>query len=249
MAVFFKTILYQPIFNALVFLYNYLPGQDLGLAIIALTFLIRLVLLPLFYKSAKDQTIMQKLAPKIKAIQESHKDDKQKQTLALLELYREHKVNPFSQFLLLFIQLPILIALYRVFWQGITEQTLANLYSFVSKPEILSHQFLRLIDLGSRSWIIVGLAVIAQYFQGRLSLAKTDKLAKDLTAMERMSRQMVFVGPLMTILFLSYLPAAVGLYWLTTSVFSIIQQIIINKKLTVSDDALIAIDKKLHHQQ
>lgn len=230
----FNTYLYNPLLSALLFFYEIIPGHDLGIAIIVLTIAIRVVLLPLFYKGAKDQAIMQRLAPRIKEIQKEHKDDRVKQTQALMDLYREHKVNPFSQFLIILIQLPVLIALYWVFWKGIP----AN--------GTLNHYFFGIVDLSSRNFIIVFLAALAQYWQGKLSLPKKTKLNGELSPMEQMGRQMVFIGPILTVTFLIYLPSAIGLYWLTTSVFSVIQQMVINERLKVSDDELVAMDKKLH---
>ena len=183
----FNKILYQPLFNVLVFLYQYLG--DLGVAIIILTVLIRVVLFPLFYKGAKDQAIMQRLAPKIKEIQTNHKNNREEQAKALMGLYREHKVNPLSSFLLILVQLPILIALYQVFMKGLVG------------PDFLDLNFLGLIDLSKKSAIIVGLAAVAQYFQGKLSIIKSEKLFKDLTPMERMGRQMIYLGPILTIIF------------------------------------------------
>lgn len=231
----FNEFFYRPLFNILIFLYNSVSFGDLGVAIILLTILIRMILLPLFYKSARDQMIMRRLAPKIKEIQENHKDDKGKQSKAIMDIYREHKVNPFSGFLMILIQLPVLIALYRVFLKEITAESLNNgLYSFIFKPEIINHQFLGLVDLSKRNLIIVILASLAQYFQGKLSLPKNDKPTKDLSSVEAVGRQMIFVAPALTFVFLySFgLPSAVGLYWLTTSVFSVIQQIAINKRLS-----------------
>ena len=75
----FNAYLYNPLLNSLIFLYENIPGHDLGIAIIVLTVIIRIVLLPLFYKGAKDQAILQRLAPKIKEIQKDHKDDRAKQ--------------------------------------------------------------------------------------------------------------------------------------------------------------------------
>jgi len=245
MANLFNQIFYQPLFNALVILYDFLPWPDLGIAIILLTIFIRLVLLPLFYKGAKDQAILQRLAPRIKEIQKTHKENKEEQAKAMFNLYKEHKVNPFSQFLLLIVQLPVLIALYWVFSRGITPESLENLYSFVSAPGTVNNSFLGLIDLSKKNIIVIGLAAVAQYLQARLSLPKI-KNTDDLSKKEKMSRQMSYLGPVMTVFFLAYLPAAIGLYWLTTSVFSVIQQVIINKKLKVSNEQLIAIDKKLH---
>ncbi|MDP3015408.1 MAG: YidC/Oxa1 family membrane protein insertase [bacterium] len=219
----FNKILYQPLFDILVFLYQYLG--DLGVAIIVLTVLIRIVLFPLFYKGAKDQAIMQRLAPKVKEIQTNHKNNREEQAKALMGLYREHRVNPLSGFLLILVQLPILIALYQVFMKGLSVEA-----------GFLELTFLGLIDLSKRSAVIVGLAAVAQYFQGKLSIIKSGKPFKDLTPIERMGHQMVYLGPILTVIFLYFfnLPSAVGLYWLTTSLFSVIQQIIINKRLKLN---------------
>src|SRR3989344_3822569 len=141
----FQTLFYIPFLNALVWLYESASFHDLGIAIILLTFLIRLILLPLFYKGAKDQSLMQKLQPEIKKIQHNHKDDKEKQAQAMMELYRIHKVNPFSGFLMILVQLPVLIGLYRVFYNGISPETLVHLYSFIPAPEGVNATFLHLI--------------------------------------------------------------------------------------------------------
>lgn len=228
----FNQYIYDPLLNTLVFLTGYMPGQDLGLAIIILTLLIRIVLFPLFYKGAKDQAILQRLAPKIKEIQENHKDDRAKQAQAMLDIYRKHKVNPFTQFLIILIQLPVLIALYWVFLEV--------------KELNINHYFLGFVDLSVKNLALVILAALAQYYQGKLALPKTNA-KKDLSPMEQMGRQMVVMGPMLTIAFLMFLPSAVALYWLTTSLFSIAQQMWINKQLQVSDEKLIDIDKKLHN--
>lgn len=248
MSAIFNNFFYYPLFNALIFLYNYIPGHDLGIAIIVLTVLIRFILFPLFYKSAKDQSIMQRLAPKIKEIQKEHKEDRVKQGQAMMDLYREHKINPLSQFLIILVQLPILIAIYQVFLEGIKKIPRDILYSFVSVPENLNHYFFGIIDLSKSNLGIVIFAALVQYFQGKLGLAKIAKNDKkqDSNPMEVMGRQMVFIGPVLTIAFLMYLPSAVGLYWLTTSIFSVIQQMYINKQLKVGNEKLIEIDKKLH---
>jgi len=220
----FNKFLYEPLLKSLVFLYQNFSFHDLGIVIIILTIIIRFVLFPLFYKGAKDQAIMQRLTPKIKEIQKNHKDDKEKQTQALLDLYKEHKVNPFSGFLLLLIQLPILIALYRVFLSGLSE---------ISHLGPINNLFLGVIDLSQKNVLIVIAAAVIQYYQGKLALPKINKPSNELDIAERMGKQMVFMGPILTFVFLYFfnLPSAVALYWLTTSAFSVIQQIIINKKI------------------
>lgn len=232
MAELFNEILYRPLFNALIFLYDYVTLEDLGLAIIILTILIRFVLLPLFYKSAKNQTLMQKLQPKIQQIQQDHKGNKEKQAQALMSLYREHKVSPFTSFLMIFIQLPILIALYRVFMVGLNTEAMGNLYSFIPAPEHVGNLFLGAIDLAAPNMIIVLLAAIFQYWQGKISLPKIDKSQPQAPA-ANIGRYMVFIGPILTFIILRGLPSAIGLYWLTTSIFSIVQQWHINKKIAI----------------
>ncbi len=116
-SVIFNDFLYRPLFNILVFFYNIVPGHDFGLAIILITFLIRLILFPLSRKSIKSRKDLEELQPKIKAIQQKYKD-KSEQAKYLMTVYKEHKVNPASGCLPLLIQLPILFALYRVFIGG-----------------------------------------------------------------------------------------------------------------------------------
>lgn len=230
---FFNIILYQPMFNALVFLYKYVAFEDLGVAIVLLTILIRGILYPLFYHSFKNQTLMQKIQPEIQKIQHDHKNDREKQAQALLALYKQNKVNPFSGFFLILIQLPILIVLYQLFLKGLSPEAFTNLYSFVSAPTEIHNISLGLLDLQSRSILIVVFAAILQYFQGKLSLPK--KSGNDDSPMARMSRNMIFIGPVLSIVILSSLPSAIGLYWLTSSAFSIMQQLIINKTLRKND--------------
>ncbi|MDP3729398.1 MAG: YidC/Oxa1 family membrane protein insertase [bacterium] len=236
----FDTLLYNPLLNALVFLYNTIGMQDLGLAIIILTLIIRVIFLPLFYKSAKNQILMQRLQPLLKKIQHDHKDNKEKQAQAMMELYKEHKVNPFSGFLILLIQLPVLIAIYQVFLNKFSPEIFDSLYTFIARPEVLHTTFLGLLDLEKRSILMVVLAAIFQYIQGRLMLPRLEK-GQELSQAEKIGRQMVFIGPVLTVAILTSLPAAIGLYWLVTSVFSVVQQIYINKTLNLKEE------KQIHH--
>src|SRR3989338_2103800 len=97
----FQNFLLTPLFNALIFFYNTIGFQDLGISIILLTALIRTIFLPLFYKSTKNQILLQRLQPEIQKIQHNHKDNKEKQAQAMMNLYKQHNVNPFSVFLIL----------------------------------------------------------------------------------------------------------------------------------------------------
>ena len=96
MAYIFNAIIYLPLYNLLVFVYDVLPFHDFGVAIIVVTLLIKFALFPLSKKQIESQKKMQEMQPKIKEVQNKHKDDKEKQSRALMELYKEHKTNPFS---------------------------------------------------------------------------------------------------------------------------------------------------------
>ena len=228
----FHTILFQPLFNALIFLEQHAAFGDLGVAIILLTLVVRGILYPLSYKSFKSQMVMQRLQPEIKAIQEQHKNNKEKQAELLMAVWKRNKVNPFSGFLLLLIQLPILIALYRIFLSDFSSpEIFSNLYSFIKTPEAISNSFLGLINLKERSIVVVGIAAVLQYFQGRLSLM-TRSTGPKAAAQSKMAKNMVLFGPIITVVFLTALPAAIGIYWSATAAFSVFQQLIISRSLS-----------------
>lgn len=226
----YHTFFYDPLLNLLVFLYKTVAFNDLGAAIILLTVLIRLILFPLFQKSARYQIVMQKLQPKVAELQKRHKDDKAKQTEALLALYKENKTNPFSGFLFLLLQLPILIALYQIFLNILKPNVFERLYGFVSAPETLHTTFLGLINLSLPSILMVVLAAAGQYYQIKTALPKVED-HKQLSAQEKASRRMAFIAPALTLFIFYKLPAAVSLYWVTASIFSIIQQELIQKNI------------------
>jgi YidC/Oxa1 family membrane protein insertase len=148
-----------------------------------------------------------------------------------MELYKEHGVNPFLSIILLVVQLPILIALYRIILSGLGAGGIGSgLYSFIPAPNAINALFLGILNLKQRSIILVLLAAIAQYFQSRLAIYRAPNAGPPSPA-ERMARQMVFIGPVITVVIFYNLPAGVGLYWLISSLFSIIQQLIVNKNL------------------
>ncbi len=211
----FNNFFYQPIFSTLIFIYHNFAFKDFGLAVIILTLIIRLILTPLMWKGAKDQSVLQKIQPQLKKIQNEFKEDKEKQMKEILALYQKYKFNPFSGFLILLIQLPILFALFKIFTSGLKETVFDNFY------------FLGLIDLKKPNQILVFLAALCQYFQGKISLPKTESLNISFN----FNQIMVWLGPFLTLMVLMNLPSALSLYWFISSLVSIGQQIYINKKL------------------
>jgi YidC/Oxa1 family membrane protein insertase len=184
-------------------------------------------------RSLKSQKLMVALQVEIKEIQRKYKDDPKKQTEEMMAIYKNNNINPLDSIILLLIQLPILIALYRVFWMGLRPEELGYLYSFVSKPEIINFTFLGLINLSQPSSLLAVLAGIAQLIQSK-TLPKPKKTTSgdsQSQAAEIMSSQMLYFFPVFTILILLKMPSAVGLYWIVTTIFSIVEQHLISKKI------------------
>jgi YidC/Oxa1 family membrane protein insertase len=220
----FDTIFYKPLFNILILFYQYIPGHDFGVAIILLTVSIRFLLYPLGATAIKSQKVFQDIQPKIKEIQKKYKDDKEKQMQATLELYKEAKINPFSSLLPLLIQLPILYALYRVFWKGLNAAELVNIYGFVPKPESINSVFVGFMSLDKPNLILAVLCGITQFFQVKM-LTPTIKKGEETDRFSAMlQKQTLYFFPAIIVLMLFRIPSAIGLYWLTTTIFSIIQQ-------------------------
>ncbi|KPJ71662.1 hypothetical protein AMJ50_00790 [Parcubacteria bacterium DG_74_3] len=223
----FNEILYQPLLNALVLLYGFLPGHDFGIAIIVLTILIRIALSPLMVQSIKSQKNLSNIQTKSQEIQLKHKNNKEKQAQELMELYQREKINPLGGCLPVLIQLPVLIALYRVFWKGLQPEALNLLYNFVLRPEAINPYFLGVLDLSQPNLVLAVLAGISQYFQAKMMVPKKEK-SKSKEPLDQFSKQLtqqtLYFFPAFTFFILLKLPAAVGLYWLVTILFTMIQQ-------------------------
>ncbi|MDO8474108.1 MAG: YidC/Oxa1 family membrane protein insertase [bacterium] len=221
----YTAVFYQPVFNVLILLYNVVPGKDLGVSIILLTALFRVVMLPLSIKAAVTQKKFTELQPRVKEIQEKFKTNKDQQARELLALYQKEKVNPFAGILPLLIQIPILLALFQVFGKGLQAEQISNLYWFVQNPVHLNPMFLGFLDLQARSLWIGVVAAVLQFIQSKQMVPRQSiKSAKQSDFASNLQTSMVYFSPLLTLAILPQLPAAVGLYWITTSVFSIWQQ-------------------------
>ncbi len=248
MGALFHSFIYQPLYNVLIFLYNVIPGADFGIAIIAITVLLRFILVPIYKKQIESQKKLQELQPKIKEVQKKTKGDKEKQAKELMELYKTHKTNPFSGCLPLIIQLIFLIAIYRILI-NISDAGLiidsSQLYSFVSDPGTINQFFISIVDLTKPSIIIAALAAIAQFFQTKMLMLKTADNKKDPSPSDKeegqqpdiaqmMSKQMLYLGPILTLVIGIKFAAGLSLYWLISTLFMLIQQIYIQKKESIS---------------
>jgi len=227
---FFNLVLYQPLFNILILLYTYLPGHDFGVAVIVLTLIIKLILLPTSLKAVRSQRIMADLQPKLKEIQEKYKDNKEKQSQEIFKLYQKTKTNPFSGCLPLLLQLPVLIALYQVFLKGFKNEILeSTLYSFVPYSKSISLMFLGIIDLSQPNFFLALIAGILQFIQSKISMPKKTSDKKDTSQM--IQSQMTYFFPLLTVFIVWKFGSIIGLYWITSTLFSIGEYYLITKKM------------------
>lgn len=219
----YHEFLFRPLLNALIAIYNNLPVADMGLAIIVLTLAVRFLLYPLSKKAIRSQLELKKLQPQIAEIQKKH-SNKQEQAKAMMALYQEHKINPFSGCLPILIQLPILIALYQVFLKGFDPKNFNGLYSFVSHPSSINALFLGLTNLSESSFALALLAGASQFFQTKMIIPAKPLAGGERDFSSMMNQQMLYVMPVLTVFIAMSLPAALALFWFVTNVFSIVQQ-------------------------
>ena len=228
-------LMYQPLFNVLMLLYVYVPGHDLGVAIIILTLIIRLLLHPSYVQTLRAQQQLKNIQPEIDRVKSLHKDDQAKQSQELMRVYKDNKVNPLGSCLPMLIQLPVLYALYRVFMVGLNTESLKLLYSWFPRvPAEVNHVFLQFtgvtawqINLAVPNVYLAVLAGAAQLLQSWLMMKFNPMGQQNGGAAKIINMQMMYLFPIITVVIGLSLPAALSLYWVATTVFTVIQQIIV----------------------
>lgn len=226
--------LYRPLFNLLIWLYDVVPGADIGFAIITLTVLVKLALWPLTNASLRSQKALQDLQPKLDELKEKHKDDKDALAKAMMDLYTKEKVNPLSSCLPILVQIPILIALYQVLSAGLRAESLSDLYPFVTNPGSINEMFLGFVNLAERSIPLAVLAGVLQFWQTRMLIARRPPRqvqgkagAKDEEMLASMNQSMMYFMPVMTVVIGVSLPGGLTLYWVAINLISILQQYVV----------------------
>lgn len=235
-----NTIFYDPIYNSLIFIINNITFGDVGFAIILATIVIKLTLSPLTRKSIRSQVLVKKMEPEIKQIKKDF-PNKEEQARKTFELYKKYGTNPFSGCLIILIQLPFIFALYYVFYKGLSFDP-SHIYSFISTPTNLNNNFLGVFQMHNNHNIIFAiLAGGSQFIQGYLSSPITPKteivteIEEKKTFQDELSKSMQtnvrYILPIF-IAFISYqLSAAVALYWITSNIFTIVQEWYIRRSL------------------
>mgnify|MGYP003395093373 CR=1 FL=1 len=216
MSFLYHTFFFDPIYNALILLFTILPWADAGVIVIILTVLVRLIIFPLSKK-----------------IKEQYKDKAEEQAKLTLALYKERGVNPFSGILVIIVQIPIILALYQIFVH-FPEVNSALIYSFISIPDHINTMFLGFLDIAAKSATLAAFAAVSTYFQFQISAKgqvppKGNSFGDNLT--RSMQTQMKYFFPVI-VFFISYkISGVIALYWLTTNLFSIGQEIFIRRNL------------------
>jgi len=223
----YTSLIYQPLLNLLVFFYHYIPGNDIGVAIVALTIVVKIVLYPLSLQSIRSQKALQTLQPKLEELKQKHGDNKEALALATMQLYKSEKINPLSSCLPLLVQLPFFFALFQVFQKGLKNEDLNLLYPFMSRPDAINPVSFGVIDLAGTSIVLAVLAGLSQFVQSKMLVHTPQPKvagAKDESMTAIMNKQMLYMMPLMTIFIGSRLPAGLSLYWLVSTLLTILQQ-------------------------
>ncbi len=231
----FTTILIQPIYNLFVGILSVVPGGDMGLAIIALTVLMRLVLYPVFSSSIRTQMGMSAMQEDLSALKDKHKNDKEALAREQMALFKKHNVNPLAGFGALIIQLAVLISLYfALFREGFPNINHDLLYSFVHAPSTVTTAFLGLNLLTPHHIVLALIAGITQFGAIWLTLSRTPapKGSDDKAAAARMQQQMMlYMMPAVLALTSYYFAGAVGVYFTATNLFSMFQEWLIRRQL------------------
>ncbi len=230
----YHLIVFNPLYNGLIFLFVTIPWIDAGFAVIIFTFIVRLILFPLSKKSIVTQVRMKEIEPELNRLKQTV-TDKQKQALMVMDLYKKKGVNPFSSFFLLFLQLPIIWALYHIFVSsGLPVVDKSLLYSFVNIP-LINMSFLGIFDISHRSIFLSILAAIGQFLQLHFSFssnpAPTDTSNPTMNSAADMMKNMKYIFPVM-IFFISYkVSAVVAIYLTVSSLFTLGQELVVRRHL------------------
>lgn len=227
----YHTIVYYPLYNGLIYLFDAAPWIDAGVAVIIFTIFVRLILFPLSKKSIVTQVRMKEIEPELNKLKLTV-TDKQKQAAMVMDLYKKKGVNPFSSFFLLFLQLPIIYTLYYIFVQsGLPTVDVSSLYSFVNTPTI-NMSFLGIFDISKSSIFLSILASISQYLQLHFSVSSTQTQPGETpNPVADAMKNMKYIFPVM-IFFISYqISAVVAVYWTVSSLFTLGQELVVRRHL------------------
>lgn len=233
MSFLYHSLFFDPLYNLLVFLFKIIPWTDAGVIVILLTVLVRLIMFPLSRKAVLTQVKMAEIGPELTKIKEQYKGKAEEQAKLTLALYKEKGVNPFLGILVIIIQIPIIFSLYQIFLH-LPDINTAFLYSFVSAPAHINTTFLGLMDITAKSIPLALLAAISTFFQFQISMKgqtppQDNSFGNNLA--RSMQTQMKYFFPVIVFFIAYQISGVIALYWLTTNLFSIGQELFVRKNI------------------
>ncbi|HEX8085866.1 MAG TPA: YidC/Oxa1 family membrane protein insertase [Solirubrobacteraceae bacterium] len=204
-------------------------GLGWGTSIIALTITIRALLLPLTLKQVKSMQEMQRIAPQMKELQAKYKEDRQRLNQEMMKLYQEHKVNPFASCLPLLAQLPVFISLFYLLRQDLRHEVCPEINAAgISNPkpcgESTASEFLFIPDITDKATGAVLVTLLVLYVGSQLASSVLMSVSAD-----PRQRYIFMALPFIFIPFILSFPAGLLVYWITTNVWTIVQQFIVRK--------------------
>ena len=233
----FHTLFYEPIYNLIVIVLNFMPLHDIGATIVVVTLIVKGLLLPFNLSALRTQYAMKRIEPEMKQIKELQKKDPTAASQQMIAMYRREKINPFSSLFAMILQIPIFFALYFVFSKGLFND-IHSIYSFVTFPTALHTHAFGLFDVTQKNVVVAILAGISSHFLARrqsstmsTSTKSTNEESFQDQFMKSMKIQMVYVLPAIIIFSGSILPSALSLYWTVSNITSIGLDIYTKNKL------------------
>jgi YidC/Oxa1 family membrane protein insertase len=218
--------IFQPLidfFEAILLFFHDNAGLSWGWSIIAMTVLVRAALLPLTFKQFKSMQALASHAPEMKKLQDRYKNDKERLNQEMMKFYRENKINPFASCLPLLAQLPVFLSLFYMLQDDLRED-ICGQTAEPCGPGTASFWFINdLTDkaTGTELLILIVLYVGSQLASTLLMSTTTDR-----------TQRMIFLAlPFVFVIFIINFPAGLLLYWITTNLWTILQQAIIRKRL------------------
>src|SRR5919106_3762800 len=186
-----------------------------GVAIILLTFTVRIAILPLTFKGVKSMQSLQQLQPEIKKIQERYKGDRQRMNQEVMAFYQEQKVNPLGSCLPLVLQIPFFIALFQLLRSDTFKNDIASNHSFLFIPDLRD-------PVTGHPWVLGTLIVL--YVGTQLGASPVTAFSADPN-----QRRIMFALPFVFVIFIINFPAGLIVYWITTNVWTVGQQLAVKK--------------------
>ena len=225
----YHNYIYQPILNSLLWLYQ-ITGHNLGFAIILLTLVVRGILIPFTLPQLKSAKKMAQLKPELDSLKKKHGHDAKLFQQKQLEFYKTHNVNPAAGCLPFIAQFVVLIALYQVFMATLNGNGMGDINSAFFLWDLKSKDTTYILPvLAGILQFVMSLTILPAVENEPEKRPGTKEQKEDVAEMATtMQQQMVFMMPIMTIIFSIQFPSGLALYWVITTAFSLVQQLLVS---------------------